>query len=195
MSCNNGGKIMLHLFLKTKRFIPCEFHDSFFEIDFKNLYKNGYRTILCDLDNTLVSYDEDIPNESIINKFKEIEKLGLELILISNNIPPRVQKFIKDLTIKGIANARKPLLIGMIKALKLAKVQDKDKVVVIGDQLMTDIWAANRFGVYNILVNPMKKKTEKWYTTINRKTEEKMLQKIKKHYSSRYQTLQLDKRK
>ena len=186
---------MLHLFLKTKRFIPCEFHDSFFEIDFNKLYQNGYRTILCDLDNTLVSYDEDQPSEILINKFKELETLGLELILISNNIPPRVHKFIKDINLKGFANARKPLLVGMIKALKVAQVQDKDKVVVIGDQLMTDIWAANRFGVYNILVNPIKKKTEKWYTKINRRTEHKMLGKIKSNYSQKYTDLRLDMRK
>ena len=37
---------MLHLFLKTKRFIPCEFHNSFFEIDFINIQKNGYKTSL-----------------------------------------------------------------------------------------------------------------------------------------------------
>ena len=186
---------MLHLFLKTKRFIPCEFHNSFFEIDFINIQKNGYKTILCDLDNTLISYDETMPTEDLINKFLELESLGLEIILISNNIPSRISQFTKGLKIKGFANARKPLLIGMIKALKSAQVQDKDKVVVIGDQLMTDIWAANRFGVYNILVNPLKKKTEKWYTKINRKTENKMLRKIKNNYSQKYKDLRLDMRK
>lgn len=186
---------MLHLLLKTKRFIPCEFHDSFFDVNFKKLYKNGYRTILCDLDNTLISYDEDQPTTLLIQKFKELEILGLELILISNNVPLRIQKFTKNLDLKGFSNARKPLLIGMVKALKSAKVQEKDKVVVIGDQLMTDIWAANRFGVYNILVNPIKKKTEKWYTKLNRKTENKMLSKIKVKYSQKYNNLRLDLRK
>lgn len=186
---------MLHLFLKTKRFIPCEFHNSFFEIDFHSLSKNGYKTILCDLDNTLISYDEFQPTNQIIEKLGELETLGLELILISNNIPSRIQKFTKDIDIKGFANARKPLLIGMNKALNVAAIQEKDKVVVIGDQLMTDIWAANRFGVYNILVNPIKKKTEKWYTKLNRKTEEKMLRKIQKNYSQKYKDLRLDMRK
>lgn len=186
---------MLHLFLKTKRFIPCEFHNSFFEIDFKNLYKNGYRTILCDLDNTLITYDEVSPSDLLVSKFEELETIGLEMILISNNVPARVQRFTKGLNLKGFANARKPLLVGMIKALKTAKVQEKDKVIVIGDQLMTDIWAANRFGVYNILVNPIKKKTEKWYTKLSRKTENKMLSKIKNNYTQKYIDLRLDLRK
>lgn len=185
---------MLHLFLKTKRFIPSEFHNSFFEIDFQKLYKNGYRTILCDLDNTLISYDEFLPTEELLAIFEDVKSIGLEIILISNNVPVRIEKFTKGTDIEGFANARKPLLIGIKKALAVAKVQEKDKVVLIGDQLMTDIWAANRFGVYSILVNPLKKKTEKWYTKVNRKTEEKMLLKIKKQYSNKYDALELDKR-
>ena len=59
---------------------------------------------------------------------------------------------------------------------------------------MTDIWAAKRFKVYSILVNPIKKKTEKWYTKMNRKTEVKMLQKIEKKYSNQFYKLGLDKR-
>lgn len=186
---------MLHIFLKTKQFIPSEFHNSFFEIDFTDLYKKGYRTILCDLDNTLISYDEKLPTEELNKKFSELEELGFELVLISNNIPSRIDTFIKNTSIRGYANMRKPLLLGVKKALATTKVQDKDKVILIGDQLMTDIWVANRFHVYSILVNPLKKKTEKWYTKFNRKTEYKMLDKIKHHYPKTWEKLQLDLRK
>ena len=48
---------MIQHLLKTKKFIPNEFHLTFFDIDFKSLYKSGYRLILTDLDNTLISYD------------------------------------------------------------------------------------------------------------------------------------------
>ncbi|AIO19509.1 Mitochondrial PGP phosphatase [Candidatus Izimaplasma bacterium HR1] len=186
---------MLHLFLKTKRFIPSEFHNSFFEIDFKGLYKKGYRTILSDLDNTLISYDEQLPTNEINLKFKELQEIGFELILISNNIPSRVDKFTEKTNIKGFANARKPLLVGINKAISSAIVKDLDRTILVGDQLMTDIWAANRVNVYSVLVNPLKKKTEKWYTKINRKTEQRMLGKIKKHYPNKYNDLKLDLRK
>lgn len=186
---------MLHLLLKTKRFIPSEFHNSFFDISFKLLYKKGYRTILCDLDNTLISYDEHYPTKELMEKFKEIKEIGLEIILISNNIPSRIEKFTKDIDIKGFANAKKPLITGINKAIRSAKIQNKDRTVLIGDQLMTDIWVANRFGVYSILVNPIKKKTEKWYTKFNRRTEQKMISKIKKNYSQLYDNLKLDLRK
>jgi HAD superfamily phosphatase (TIGR01668 family) len=186
---------MVHLLLKTKRFIPNEFYNSFFEIDFNELYNQGYRLILSDLDNTLISYDEVFPTEKILNKFKEIKEIGFELVLISNNVPQRINDFVKDIDIPGIANARKPLLFGINQAFKLSKQTDKQKIVIIGDQLMTDIWAANRFKAYSILVNPLKKKTEKWYTKLNRKTEYKLLQKIKKNYPETWKKLNLDMRK
>ncbi|MCK5388163.1 MAG: hypothetical protein KAJ22_02660, partial [Candidatus Izimaplasma sp.] len=60
---------MIHLLLKTKKFIPNEFHNSFFDIDFKELYNNGFRLLLTDLDNTLISYAEDKPTKKILDKF------------------------------------------------------------------------------------------------------------------------------
>lgn len=185
---------MIQHLLKTKKFIPNEFHLTFFDIDFKSLYKSGYRLILTDLDNTLISYDEDKPNDQINSKFQELLDIGFEVILISNNVPDRINTFTKETTINGFANARKPLLIGIKKAFKQSSVKDHTKVIIVGDQLMTDVWAANRFHAYSILVNPIKKKTERWYTRFNRRIEEKMLVKIKKHYPNRYEKLSLDKR-
>lgn len=185
---------MIHLLLRTKKFIPNEFHTSFFDIDFQKLYNKGYRIILSDLDNTLISYDEEKPTEELIKKFKELEDIGFELVLISNNIPPRINTFIEGTDLKGFANARKPLLIGMKKAFNATELKELDKTIIIGDQLMTDIWAANRFGSYSILVNPIKKKTERWYTKFNRRIEVKMLAKIKRKYPNKFNKLQLDKR-
>ncbi|MFK5883128.1 MAG: YqeG family HAD IIIA-type phosphatase [Candidatus Izemoplasma sp.] len=187
---------MIHLFLKTKKFIPNEYHDTFFDIDFVKLYKAGYRLILTDLDNTLISYEEDLPDKEILNKFDELKNLGFEVIIISNNHPPRIRKFIKETNIKGLGDARKPLAIGLKKAMKIAKDRPpKDVTMFIGDQLMTDVYGGNRFGIYTILVDPIKRKTEKWYTRLNRRIEVKMLNKIKNKYSDTYKTLNLEKRR
>lgn len=186
---------MIHLFLKTKKFIPNEYHKTFYDIDFNELYKNGKRLIITDLDNTLISYDETVPNQKLITKIKELEKIGFEIKLVSNNVPDRINKFIEGLQLDGFANARKPLLIGINKAFKSSRNKHtKEETIIIGDQLMTDIFGANRFKGYSILVDPIKRKTEKWYTKMNRKIEEKMLIKIKKKYNKTFLNLQLDKR-
>ena len=186
---------MIHLLLKTKKFIPNEFHAEFYDIDFKKLYNDGLRLILSDLDNTLISYDDEKPTKKIIDKFSEIQKLGFEIIVISNNVPSRINTFLEGLDYKGVGNARKPLLFGLRKALRIAdKRYTHKETVIIGDQLMTDVYCANRFHSYSILVNPLKKKTERWYTKLNRRTETKMLKKIKRKYYNEYMKLSLDKR-
>lgn len=186
---------MIHLLLKTSKFIPNEYHKTFFDIDFDALYKKGYRLILTDLDNTLISYDEAVANDKIKQKFETLKAIGFEIKLVSNNVSSRINNFVKDLDVDGIANARKPLLIGIKKAWKAsANNTPIDKVVFVGDQLMTDVYGANRFNAYSILVDPIKKKTEKWYTKINRRTEISMLKKIETKRNKEYIALGLDKR-
>lgn len=187
---------MISKLLKVKKFIPNQFHDSVYDIDFDQLYKEGKRLILSDLDNTLISYDELVPSKENLELFSKLEAIGFEVILLSNNIPPRVNKYIKDISIKGYANARKPLNVGMRKAFNNASREyKKNEIVVIGDQLMTDVWGANRYNVSSILVNPIKKKTEKWYTKFNRRTEVKMLERINNEHNETYKKLKLENRR
>lgn len=186
---------MIHKLLKTIKFVPSEFHATFFDIDFDMLYQKGYRVILTDLDNTLITYEELLPTDKIISKLDSIRKIGFEVFIISNNHPPRIDKFLDGTDYLGIGSAKKPLKTGIKRALKLSDNEYfLDEVVIIGDQLMTDIYGANRFGAYSILVNPLKRKTEKWYTKFNRKIELKMLEKIKKKYNKEYNELNLSKR-
>lgn len=186
---------MIQHLLKTKRFIPKEYHPTFFDIDFELLYKKGYRFILTDLDNTLISYAEEKASQEIIEKIEALKTMGFEVAILSNNHSLRINKFIADLDILGFANARKPLLFGIKKAVaKSSKNYQKSEILLVGDQIMTDIWAANKYGSYSILVDPIKMKTEKWYTKLNRKLEKRMLEKIKNKEAKVYQELSLDKR-
>ena len=145
---------MIHYLLKTKQFMPSEFHHSFFEIDFQRLYEDGYRLIITDLDNTLISYSESLPTPQIIEKITELKSIGFEIVLLSNNHQPRLDTFCRDIDVTGYANARKPLKIGIQKAFKSIPNADKSTTLLIGYQLMTDVWSANRYNVYSILVNP-----------------------------------------
>jgi len=187
---------MIHLLLRTKKFIPNEFQKTFFDIDFEGLYKKGYKLILTDLDNTLISYEEYKPNQVILDKLESLKNIGYETVLVSNNIPERINSFVEGTDIIGFGNARKPLLIGMKKAIRSVDTKvELSEIIFVGDQLMTDIYGANRLGVYSILVNPIKRKTEKWYTKINRKMEAKMLQKIRKKHTKIYSELGLTERR
>ncbi len=183
---------MIHLLLKTKQFIPDDFQPSVFDIDFQYWYDQGKRLIISDLDNTLISYEEEGPTQSVLGLFEHLEDMGFEVVIMSNNVPKRMELFISGLEIKGVANARKPLTRNIKKELVNHEL---DEVLLIGDQLMTDVWAAKRLGTSVVLVNPIKRKTEKWYTRLNRKIEVKMLQKIKRKFPKKYDELNLNERR
>ena len=53
------------------------------------------------------------------------------------------------------------------------------EIAVIGDQVMTDVWGANRSGMYSILVEPINE-NDIWVTKINRMFERRILKKYLK---------------
>ena len=55
----------------------------------------------------------------------------------------------------------KPMLKGYRYALDLLDV-NKENACMIGDQIFTDIWGANRFGIMSILVRPFDNNEEFW---------------------------------
>lgn len=140
------------------RFYPTKWVQSVYDIDFKKLYKKGYRGILSDIDNTLVEHDASASDE-IILFLKELKEIGYEICLISNNDEERVTRFNETLNLYMIFNAKKPLKKGYLKAMELMGT-NKSNTIFIGDQIFTDIYGANRTGIKSILVDPISPKEE-----------------------------------
>ena len=121
---------------------------------------------------------------------------GFEIIIVSNNSSvKRVKEFAEKLNISYVARAKKPLKGGFKKALKLATEKyNYCQIVAIGDQLMTDVFAANRMNYTSVLVKAIDRKTEKWTTRFNRMLEKHVLKRIiKKHPSLYEETLKVYK--
>jgi HAD superfamily phosphatase (TIGR01668 family) len=56
---------------------------------------------------------------------------------------------------------------------------EKEEMVMVGDQLMTDILAANRSGIRSILVKPVVE-SDSFITKFNRACERRILKKLAK---------------
>ena len=80
-------------------------------------------------------------------------------MLISNNTKERVESFADEVGSDYIAKAGKPGRKAYISAMEKMG-SGKDDTVFVGDQLFTDIYGANRVGLYSILVKPIDKKEE-----------------------------------
>lgn len=177
------------MFFKISNFIPTECYKNVYQIDYANLFNGGKKLIMMDVDNTLIPYDQTEINEKIKVLFEEIESIGLKIILISNNSKNRIVTFLNGYNIPYVYKATKPLKRGFKKALKIYSEYSKDEVIVIGDQIITDVYGARRSALDVFLVKPIRKKSEKWYTKILRHFEKKALLKIKKHDSEMHRKI------
>ena len=132
---------------------PGEYIDSTYSIDFDKLYKEGYRGIIFDIDNTLVTHGSPA-DERAIALFKHLKELGFSCLVLSNNKEPRVKSFAKQLGIKYIYKAGKPKPSGYRTAMERLGTDTKNTLFV-GDQIFTDIIGANLTGIRSILVAPI----------------------------------------
>ncbi|MBA2873559.1 YqeG family HAD IIIA-type phosphatase [Thermaerobacillus caldiproteolyticus] len=154
-------------------FLPSQYAKSVFDITPEMLKEKGVKGIITDLDNTLVEWDRPSATPELTQWFQSMKNAGIKVIIVSNNNKNRVQSFAEPLGIPFIFEARKPLTRGFQKALYMMDLR-KEEVVVIGDQLLTDVLGGNRLGLHTILVVPVAQ-TDGLWTRLNRKVERKIL--------------------
>lgn len=166
-----------------KNLYPYEYVESVFTINYEKLYKNGFRGIMFDIDNTLVPHGEDSTPE-IDELFKKIQAIGFKTFLLSDNGVKRIESFLKNIdNCSYIDNAGKPKPDNYYKAIELMGL-DKNKVIFVGDQTFKDILGANRTGIPSILVKYIGYYTEQ-KIGIKRRIEKVVLKLYKK--SKKYQ--------
>ena len=141
-----------------ERFYPKEYVDSTYNIDFEKYYEDGYRSIIFDIDNTLVPHGAPADDRAIA-LFKRLHAIGYKTMMISNNKEPRVKMFCDAVESPYIYKAGKPKPDNYIKAMELMGT-DTNNTLFVGDQIFTDVWGANRTGIYTILVKPIHTKEE-----------------------------------
>ena len=141
-----------------RSFYPDEYYDSAYEIDYKKLYDEGFRAVIYDIDNTLVPQDAPA-DERAHRLMDDLRKTGWQVMLLSNNKPPRVEMFVEGMDIDYIAEAKKPLKDSYLKAMEKMGTT-VENTIFIGDQLFTDILGANKAGIKTYLVKPIDPKEE-----------------------------------
>ena len=165
--------------MSWKQFSPKLEVSTVFEIDPQLLRENGIRAILTDLDNTLVRTFEPDPTPEVLAWVRELENAGIQILILSNNSRQRVEPFANQCGLPYIARAKKPLNSGFRQAIKKLDVR-MDQTMMIGDQLMTDIFGGNRMGLFTVWVKPIEQETDGRWTRINRMMERMVLRRLGK---------------
>lgn len=128
--------------------------------------------LISDSDGTTTDYHAEFVEPSIYNTFAKLTDAGLWLVIESNAYDDRIpilrnmyessrlgMKVVTPVDVADGANSkrfRKPKVNMTKHILDLAAVRLQAPVnaVMVGDQMMKDVWSANRAGIPSILVPP-----------------------------------------
>ena len=119
----------------------------------------GIRSVLLDIDNTLEPYEHDLPGEHVISWLNSLYAAGIKTAIVSNNGKERVETFNKSIGMPAYSKAGKPFKKNLLKAMADINAQ-KESCIFIGDQILTDVWAAHNAGITAILVPPINDKKD-----------------------------------
>lgn len=161
-----------------KKFVPTFLAKSIYEIDLSFFKDYKIKYLLLDLDNTLDSPHTMLPSFNCVELIKQIKDNGLIPIIISNNSKKRVKKYADVLNIDYVWRTLKPFSFKIKKYLKIKNI-DLDSVIIIGDQVFTDIQCANNLKAKSILTERLTNK-DQIITFFNRKIDIHYRNRIKK---------------
>lgn len=160
------------------KFLPTKYVKDIYHISYSKLKQEGIHYLIFDLDNTIRHLEEKIPIKKT-KEFIENLKKDFTVIIISNNYKHEVEPYAKELDVTFFFLSLKPSRRAFRKIMRQFNCK-KEEMVMIGDQLVTDIFAGNRISISTILVDPLSKKDMK-VTSLNRK--------IENHIFKKYQAL------
>lgn len=162
-----------------KRLLPDQIVQTIYDIDLQALVDQGIRGMMTDLDNTLVGAGTALATPELVAWLARVKERGLQAVVLSNNNETRVSTFAKPLGIPYIPAARKPFGAAFRRGLELMQLRP-DEVVIVGDQMLTDVLGGRRAGLHTILVTPIAPNEEGFGTRINRRIEKIALARLRK---------------
>lgn len=155
--------------------------EAIYQLTPEQLHKQHIKGILTDLDNTLIAWNHPEGTKELHQWMTEMEAANIKVIVVSNNNEARVAKALDLLNLDFVAHALKPFSRGIHQGVEKLGLEPSE-VVMVGDQLMTDIRAASSGGVRSILVQPIVN-TDSWKTQLNRAMEKIVMKHLRKKHT------------
>jgi HAD superfamily phosphatase (TIGR01668 family) len=150
--------------------------ERIYDLTVDNLKAHGIKAVLADLDNTLLAWNNPNGTPELKAWLDDLRRGGIKVIVVSNNTTERVKKAVAPLHVDFVAWSLKPLPRGIKKVLKDKKLKPEE-VIMVGDQLLTDVWAARNAGVRSVLVKRLIE-SDMWQTWLNRAIEKRIKYKV-----------------
>ena len=168
--------------MSLENYMPDFALEKAYDVTVESLKKHGIKVVFVDLDNTLIAWNNPDGTPEMRQWLHDLQDAGIPVVVVSNNKYERVKRAVEKFGIEFEAFALKTFTFGINRALKRFDVQPYE-VIMIGDQLMTDIRAAKRAGLKSVLVKPLIQ-TDSINTQINRWRERRTMKKIIAKYGA-----------
>lgn len=158
------------------KFKPTWMVESIYSITPEQLRKQNIHAVMTDLDNTLIAWNHPEATEESVRWIERMKEADIPVIILSNNNGDRIGKVADILGLEYVPRSMKPSR----RAFRLAEKQlgiPAENLVMVGDQMITDVLGANRYGVRSILVKPILA-SDAWNTKFNRMLELNIMKKL-----------------
>lgn len=136
-------------------FLPDYRYPSLADLPVEEFAKAGKRGVLIDIDNTLVEYgvyDRLPPGNK--EWLERAAACGVQCLLYSNATQWKIERMRELTGLPGVPKVYKPAYRLLGKALDMIGCT-KEEVLMVGDQICTDILGGNLGGVDTVLVEPL----------------------------------------
>lgn len=158
-------------------FSPCGHIDKITDINIDMLKTLSVDTVFADIDNTVKRYGDNEPYDGVDRWVKEMRRHGIKIILCSNNYKKNVEPFAEKMNLPYVHMCLKPSPFGFYRA-KHKLGSKRKNIVVVGDQLFTDIFGANISMLKSILVEPIETSGEAGTVAFRRALENRQRKRI-----------------
>ncbi len=122
-----------------------------------DLYAQGFRGLIVDLDNTLMGFRQTELEADHLAWVGRAHDRGFRIVMVSNNFTERVTGIARQLGVQCVPNALKPLPFGVLRGIRMLDLPRR-QIAVVGDQLFTDVLSGKLCGLYTILTEPIERK-------------------------------------
>ncbi len=122
--------------------LPTVAVETLLDITPELLASMGVDTVLLDVDNTLAYHGSQEPFPGTVEWTHELRSRGFRVMILSNNFAKRVAPFAEKYDLPFLSFSIKPLPIAYFRAIHKLGAR-REKAVVIGDQVFTDVVGAN----------------------------------------------------
>ena len=96
----------------------------------------GVKGLILDIDNTLTTHNNPIPEPQVAQWLEDNRRAGIRMIVLSNNHPERVRPFAQALGLEFIADGAKPLKKGYQRCSQALGLPC-EQLCMVGDQIFT----------------------------------------------------------